>query len=209
MIVDSYLDLYKCGALNNSKKNYMPGRCVGTLVAGKQELYDWVHENPMIWISGIDEAADPILIGKNDNFMAINSIMEFDLGGQVISESTGYTPYSGMGGQADFMQGSWLSKGGKGFLCMNSTYTDKNGKLHSKIVPTVNGWVGVTRWDVQYLVTEYGCVFMKAKTIRERVQAVVSLAHPEFREWLVEEAVKNGFIRSAADVDLKSMRQTV
>jgi acyl-CoA hydrolase len=209
MIVEAYLELYKAGALNNSKKSYMPGRCVATLAAGSRDLYKWIDRNPSIWIFGIDDCADPYVIAQNDNFMAINSVLECDLAGQCMSDSMGYSPYSGTGGQADFIQGAWQSKGGKAFLCLNSTFTDKEGKLQSKIRPTIQGWVGVSRNDVQYLVTEYGCVFLKGSTIRERIQKVVSIAHPEFREWLVGEAVKHGFIRSASDVNLKGMRTVI
>lgn len=209
MIVDAYLDLYKSGALNNSKKTYMPGRSVGTLVAGSKELFKWVDKNPSVWIYGIDDCANPDIIAKNDNFMAVNSIMECDLSGQCISESSGILPYSGMGGQADFVEGAWKSKGGKAFLCMYSTYTDKEGKLHSKIKPVVNGWVGVTRNDVQYLVTEYGCVYLKGRSIGERVKLIISIAHPDFREELAYEAKRLGIINPDTDISLKNMRKTI
>lgn len=209
MIVDAYLELYNKGALNNSKKNFMPDRSIGTLIAGSKELFDWADKNPSICIYGIEECANPNIIAKNDNFMAINSIMECDLSGQCISESSGILPYSGMGGQADFVEGAWKSKGGKAFLCMYSTYTDKNGKLQSKIKPVVNGWVGITRNDVQYLVTEYGCVFLKGRSMSERVKLIVSIAHPDFREELVEEAKKLGIINSTRDMDLKTLRKNI
>ena len=199
MIVDAYLELYKSGALNNSKKTYQPGRNVGTLVAGSKELFEWVNNNPSIWICGIEECANPEIIAKHDNFMSINSIMECDLSGQCISESSGILPYSGIGGQADFVEGAWKSKGGKSFLCMYSTYTDKEGKEHSKIKPAVNGWVGITRNDVQYLVTEYGCVYLKGKSIRERVKLIISIAHPNFREELQNEAIRLGIVKPDTD----------
>jgi len=209
MIVEAYLDLYKCGAMNNSKKSYLPDRFVATLMAGSKELYQWADQNPSINIFGIDECANPNLIGLNDNFMAINSTLECDLSGQCISESVGIIPYSGLGGQADFVQGAWQSKGGKAFLCMYSSYTDKEGTLRSKISPVVNGWVSVTRNDVQYMATEYGCVFLKGKTMFERVKLITSIAHPDFREGLVYEAKKLGMIHSTTDINIKAMRKEI
>lgn len=209
MIVDAYLDLYKCGALNNSKKTYMSDRFVGTIIAGSKELFDWINNNPSVIINGIEECADPAIIARHDNFMAINSIMECDLSGQAISESSGIRPYSGMGGQADFHLGARLSNGGKSFLCLPSTYTDKNGKMHSKIKPVCNGWIGITRYDVMYIATEYGCVNLSGRTMHERVALMISIAHPDFREELLEEAVKLGIIGSANDINLKAMRQHI
>lgn len=209
MIVEAYLDLYKCGALNNSKKNYMPDRFVATLLAGSKELYQWVNLNPSICIYGIDECATPEIVARNDNFMSINSTMECDLSGQCISETKGVAPYSGMGGQADFVEGAWKSKGGKSFLCMYSSYADKEGKLQSKISPVVNGWISISRNDVQHIVTEYGCVYLKGKTMAERVQLMTSIAHPDFREWLVYEAKRLGMIQSVSDVNIKNMRKEI
>ncbi|MGX8701016.1 acetyl-CoA hydrolase/transferase family protein [Caproiciproducens sp.] len=209
MIVQAYLDLFKCGALNNSKKSYLPGRCVGTLVAGSKELYKWVDRNPGIWIYGINDCADPNIIALNDNFIAINCVLEADLAGQCVCDNIKYLQFSGTGGQADFIQGSWQSKGGKAILCLPSTYTDKQGKVHSKIVPTVTGWVGVARNDVQYLCTEYGIVFLKGCTMRERVAKIISIAHPDFREELLYEAKRMNLIHSLSDVDLKSMHRTI
>ncbi len=209
MIVDAYLDLYKSGALTNRKKTFMEDRMVGTIILGGKELYSFVHRNPGVEVHGIDFCANPSNIAKNDNFMAINAITECDLSGQCISDSMGIVPYSGLGGQADFVQGAWQSKGGKAFLALYSTYTDEGGQSQSKISPVVNGWVGITRWDVQYLVTEYGCVYLKGEGMRERVRKVVSIAHPDFREWLVAEARRLNLIQSSSDVNIKGMRQEI
>lgn len=209
MIVDAYLDLYKSGALTNRKKTFMEDKMVGSIVIGQPEIYDFVNQNPGVEVHGIDFCADPQNIAKNDNFMAINAITECDLGGQCISESIGFVPYSGIGGQADFVQGAWQSKGGKAFLALYSALTDKAGKQHSKISPVVNGWVGISRWDVQYLVTEYGCVYLKGAAMRERVQKMVSIAHPDFRDWLVAEAKRMNLIESTSDVNIKYMRKTI
>ena len=209
MIVQAYLDLFKCGALNNSKKSFMRGRCVGTMAAGTKELYKWVDHNPGVWIFGINDCADPNIIAQNDNFIAINCVLEADLAGQCVCDSIGYTPFSGTGGQADFIQGAWQSKGGKAILCLPSTYTDKEGKIHSKIVPAVQGWVGVCRNDVQYLCTEYGIVFLKGNTMRERVAKIISIAHPDFREELRYQAKQMNLIHSLSDVNLEGMRKTI
>ncbi len=209
MIVDAYLDLYKSGALTNRKKTFMEDKMVGSIVIGQPEIYDFVNQNPGVEVHGIDFCADPNNIAKNDNFMAINAITECDLAGQCISESIGIVPYSGIGGQADFVQGAWQSKGGKAFLALYSTLTDKAGEQHSKISPVVNGWVGISRWDVQYLATEYGCVYLKGAAMRERVQKMVSIAHPDFRDWLVSEAKRLNLIESTSDVNIKYMRKEI
>ncbi len=209
MIVDAYLDLYNAGALTNRKKTFIPHKMVGTIILGGKDLYKFVDHNPGVEVHGIDFCANPNQIALNDNLMAINAIMECDLGGQCISESMGIVPYSGMGGQQDFVQGAWQSKGGKAFLCLYSTFTDKKGVEHSKISPVVNGWVAINRWDVQYLVTEYGCVYLKGCGMRERVQKIVSIAHPDFREWLVSEAKRLNMIDSRSDINLNKMRKTI
>lgn len=209
MIVDAYLDLYKAGALTNRKKTFMEDKMIGSIVIGQPDLYEFVNQNPGVEVHGIDFSADPNNIAKNDNFMAINAITECDLGGQCISESMGLVPYSGIGGQADFVQGAWQSKGGKAFLALYSAFTDKTGKNHSKISPVVNGWVGISRWDVQYLVTEYGCVYLKGASMRERVQRMVSIAHPDFRDWLVSEAKRLNMIASTTDINIKHMRKSI
>ena len=139
-------------------------------------------------IHGISFCADPSVIARHDNFIAINAITECDLSGQCISESMGIKPYSGMGGQADFVQGAWQSKGGKAFLALYSSFTDKKGELHSKISPLVSGFVGISRWDVQYLVTEYGKVNLKARSVWGRAEGLIGIAHPDFREDLVKSA---------------------
>lgn len=207
MIVDAYLQLYKSGALTNRKKNFMPDKMIGSLVFGSKELYEFVDHNPAVEIHGIDFAVNPNIAAQNDNLIAINSIMECDLSGQCISESVGTVPYTGMGGQQDFVQAAWQSKGGKSFLTMYSTYTDKNGVEHSKISPLVNGWISINRWDVQHIATEYGCVNLKGASMRERVEKIVSIAHPGFREWLVFEAKKLNLIDSTSDINIKHMRR--
>ncbi|CFX52575.1 Acetyl-CoA hydrolase/transferase [Syntrophomonas zehnderi OL-4] len=209
MIVDAYLDLYKAGALTNRKKTFMPDKSVGTIVIGSKELYEFADQNPGVEVHGIDFCANPDIIARHDNFIAINAITECDLAGQCISESIGIVPYSGIGGQADFVQGAWKSKGGKAFLAMYSTFEDKSGQMNSRISPVANGWIAISRWDVQYLATEYGCVYLKGKGMRERVKNVVSIAHPDFREKLVYEAKRLNLIESKYDIDIKKMRKEI
>ncbi|MGS0765328.1 acetyl-CoA hydrolase/transferase family protein [Syntrophomonas curvata] len=209
MIVDAYLELYKAGVLTNRRKTFMPHKTIGTIIWGSKELHGFCHNNPGVEIHGIDFCANPNIIALHDDFIAVNSIMECDLAGQCVSESMGIVPYSGMGGQADFVQGAWQSKGGKAFLCLYSTFTDKEGTEHSKIAPVVNGWVGISRWDVQYLVTEYGCAYIKGTGMRERVRNIVGIAHPDFREWLVAEAKRLNLIDSRSDINIKKMRKIV
>lgn len=209
MLVDAYLDLYNAGALTNRKKTFIPHKSIGTIVLGGKDLYRFVDNNPGVEVHGIDFCANPNNIALNDNFMAINAIVECDLSGQSLCDSVGIAPYSGMGGQQDFVQGAWQSKGGKAFLCQYSTFTDSKGAEHSKISPVVNGWVAVNRWDVQYLATEYGCVYLKGCGMRERVKKVVSIAHPDFRDWLVSEAKRLNMIDSSSDVNIKKMRKEI
>lgn len=205
MIVEAYLDLFNCGALNNSKKSFMPHRCVGTLCAGSKELYKWIDRNPGVWIMGINDCADPNIIAQNDNFIAINSVLKVDLSGQCTIDNTNYIQMSGTGGQADFVQGAWQSKGGKAILCLPSTYTDKQGEVHSRIMPVVDGWVGCSRNDVQYVATEYGIIFLKGTTLSERVEKIIGIAHPDFREELLYQAKERGFISSIHLINLQKM----
>lgn len=194
MICDAMMDLYYKGVITSKKKTFMPGKWVATFVLGTQALYDFVAENPMIEMHPTDFVNNPRIACQNDKLMSINTIMEVDLGGQCISESIGFSPYSGLGGQEDFLQASWYSNGGKGFLATYSTYTDKDGQLHSKIVPTVNGFVSISRWNTQYVVSEYGIAYLKGKTMKDRVKEMINIAHPDFRDWLLSEAKRLKFV---------------
>ncbi len=193
IICDAMLDLYNKGVITSKKKTFMPNKWICTFIVGSQDLYDFVADNPLVESHPTDWVNDPRVIGLNDNLMSINSVLEIDLAGQCISESIGYSPYTGIGGQEDFVTGAWYSKGGKSFLTTYSTYRDKEGNLQSKIVPTVNGFVGISRWNSQYLVTEYGIAYIKGKTMSDRVKAVINIAHPDFRDWLLSEAKRMRF----------------
>lgn len=188
MICDSMMELYYKGVITSKKKNYLPDKWIGAFALGSQELYDFVAENPLIEMWGADMVTNPIIAGKNDDLMSINTTLEVDLSGQCASDSIAFKQYSGIGGQADFVVAAWYSKGGKSFIATYSTYTDKNGQLKSKIVPTLNSFASVTRLDIQYVVTEYGIAYLKNIPIGERTRELIRLAHPDFRDWLTFEA---------------------
>lgn len=194
MICDAMMDLYYEGVITSRKKSFMPGKWVATFALGTQKLYDFVAENPMIEMHPTDFVNNPRVACQNDLMMSINTVMEVDLGGQCISESIGTSPYSGLGGQEDFLQASWYSRGGKAFLATYSTYTDRDGQMRSKIVPLANGFVSISRWNVQYVVTEYGIAYLKGKTMKDRVKEIINIAHPDFRDWLGSEARRLKFI---------------
>ncbi|MGE5396427.1 MAG: acetyl-CoA hydrolase/transferase family protein [Chitinophagales bacterium] len=190
MLCDSMLDLYKKGVITCKAKNYMPLKWVGSFALGSKELYNFMNENPMVEMHSSKYVNDPYVIGLNDNVVAINSTLEVDLTGQCASEAVGTMQYSGTGGQSDFVEGAWRSKGGKAFLALYSTYTDKSGEVKSKIVPTLTpgSMVTTTRNDVQYVVTEYGIAYLKGQNMRKRLEELINIAHPDYRDWLRSEA---------------------
>ena len=196
MLTDSMVDLYESGVIACSKKNFMPYKWIGSFALGTRKLYDFIHENPLVEMYSTKFVNDPYIIGKNDNMISVNGTMEVDLSGQCASESIGFTQYTGTGGQLDFVQGTWRSKGGKSFLTLYSTYTDKDGEVKSKIVPNLsNGmFITVSRTEVQYVVTEYGVANLKGQNLRTRVKELISIAHPDFRPWLEWQARKMNFI---------------
>jgi len=196
MLTDSMVDLYEAGVITCSKKNFMPYKWIGSFALGTRKLYDFIHENPLVEMYSTKFVNDPYIIGKNDNMISLNGTMEVDLSGQCASESIGFTQYTGTGGQLDFVQGTWRSKGGKSFLTLYSTYTDKDGEVKSKIVPNLsNGmFITVSRTEVQYVVTEYGVANLKGQNLRTRVKELISIAHPDFRPWLEWQARKMNFI---------------
>ncbi len=196
MLVDSTVDLYEAGAITCAKKNFNPYRWIATFVLGSQKLYDFVDDNPMVEMLSASYVNDPMIIAKNDRMVSVNSTLEVDLSGQCNSESIGYRQYSGTGGQLDFVQGAYRSRGGKSFLTLYSTYTDKEGNLKSRIVPRLSDGATVTvpRTDVQYVVSEYGIAYLKGKHVRQRVEEIINIAHPDFRDYLRFEARKMNFI---------------
>ena len=197
MFTETMIDLIECGAVDNTQKGFNDGYCICAFTVGSQRLYDYINNNPTVQFKSSTYANDPYTIGRNNKFVSINATLEMDLTGQCASESTGVRQFSGSGGQAETIQGSQMSPGGKSIVAMHSTYVakDENGKevLRSKIVPFLTPGAAVTtsRNDVDYVVTEYGIAWLRAKTIEERVQELVKIAHPDFRQWLLEEAEKN------------------
>jgi butyryl-CoA:acetate CoA-transferase len=192
MYVDAFVDIYNAGKLNGSKKSIDRFRQTYAFGAGTKKLYDYINNNPELMNAPVDYTNDVRIISSIDNFMSINNCVEVDLFGQVNSESAGTKHISGAGGQLDFVLGAYLSKGGKSFICCSSTYKNKNGELKSRILPTLTegSIVTDTRANVQYLVTEYGKVNLKGLSTWQRCEAIISIAHPNFRDELIKDAEK-------------------
>jgi len=192
MLVDSFVDMVEAGRISGRKKQIDPGRIVYTFAGGTQKLYDFIDDNPQVAGYPVDYTNDRIIASQNDNLVSINNALEIDLSGQVCSETVGPRMISGSGGQLDFVDAAYNSKGGRSYICMSSTYTDPEGKMHSRINPllTTGAVVTDTRPTIQYVVTEYGMVNLKGQTTWQRAEALISLAHPDFREELIREAQK-------------------
>ena len=197
MFTETMVDLIECGAVDNSQKGFMNGFSVCSFTMGSQRLYDFVHNNPSVLFKSSTFSNDPYTIARNNKFVSVNASLEIDLTGQCASETVGNLQWSGTGGQSETVQGAQMSPGGKSIIAMHSTYsaTDADGKevLHSKIVPFLARGAAVTtsRNDTDYVVTEYGIAWLRGLNIRERVEALVKIAHPDFRDWLREEAERN------------------
>lgn len=192
MYVDAFVDIAKAGKINGSKKNIDRFRQTYAFGAGTQKLYDYIHDNPQCMSAPVDYTNDIRSISAIDNFMSINNAVDVDLFGQVSSESSGIKHISGAGGQLDFVLGAYLSNGGKSFICCSSTFMTRDGEMKSRIVPTLQpgSVVTDTRANIHYLVTEYGKVNLKGLSTWEKCDAIISVAHPDFRDELIEEAEK-------------------
>lgn len=197
MFTETMVDLIECGAVDNSQKGLLNGYSVCSFTMGSQRLYDFINNNPSVLFKSCTFTNDPYTIGKNNKFVSINATLEIDLTGQCASETVGHTQWSGTGGQSETVQGAQMSHEGKSIIAMHSTYTtkDENGKnvLHSKIVPFLAQGAAVTtsRNDTDYVVTEYGIAWLRALNVRQRVEELIKIAHPSFRDWLRSEAEKN------------------
>jgi len=189
MIGDGIMSLVESGAVTNKRKNYLPGKMVATFALGSQKLYRFMDRNPGLEMHPVDFTNDPYLAGQNDNLVAINATLQIDLLGQCGSESLGPTPYSGTGGQSDFVRAANRSRGGKAFIVLPSTAKDDS---ISRIVPTLTPGthMSTSKNDINYVVSEFGVAQLRGKSAKQRAQELINIAHPNFREELREAARK-------------------
>lgn len=199
MYVDAFVDIAKAGKINGSKKSIDRYRQAYAFGCGTKKMYDYIDENPELLSAPVSYTNDIRSISALDNFISINNCVDIDLFGQISSESSGTKQISGAGGQLDFVLGAYLSNGGKSFICCSSTFTDKKGKMHSRIRPTLtNGSIVTdTRPNTHYVVTEHGMVNLKGMSAWQRAEALISVAHPDFRDELIAEAEKMNIWRKS------------
>jgi acyl-CoA hydrolase/GNAT superfamily N-acetyltransferase len=193
LLSDGMVKLMQKGVVNNSQKSIHRDKTVATFCMGSKDTYEYLDDNPQIELHPVEYTNNPLIIARNKKMTAINTALEVDLTGQVTAESLGFTFYSGIGGHADFMRGATLSEGGKTIIALPST---AQGGNVSRIVPFLQKGAGVTlnRGDVHYIVTEYGIAYLHGKNIRERALSLISIAHPKFRPWLLDEAKEYNLI---------------
>ncbi|VUT23551.1 MAG: butyryl-CoA:acetate CoA-transferase domain-containing protein [Candidatus Methanolliviera sp. GoM_oil] len=199
MFTDSMADLIEEGVVTGKKKSLNPGKAVHCFAAGSRRMYDFMDHNISLAGFPVDYTNDPYIISQNEKQVAINSAIVVDLTGQVCSETAGYRHISGTGGQLDFTLGAYMSKGGKAFTCLHSTYKTKDGKMESRIVPCLKYGDAVTvpRSITSYVATEYGVVNLKGRSCGERAKLLISIAHPDFRDELEREAEEKNIIPKA------------
>jgi butyryl-CoA:acetate CoA-transferase len=199
MLVDAYVDMFEAGRLTNAKKNIDPGKMVYTFAVGSQKLYDFIDNNPRCAMYPVNYTNDPAVASRNDKLVSINNAIEVDLYGQVCAESVGTRIISGTGGQLDFVLAGYQSKGGKSFVCLPSCNIDGQGNIDSRIVPVLKTGAIVTdpRSVAQYIVTEYGKFNLKGKTVWQRAEGLINLAHPQVRDELVKKAEEQGIWRKS------------
>lgn len=200
MVSDGVIELIEKGVINGRRKKVHPGKVLLGFVLGTKRLFDFIHENPAFEFQRTEYVNDPFLISQNDRMVAINSAIEVDLTGQVCSDSIGAKPYSGVGGQVDFVRGAARSRGGKPIIALPSTAC---GGRVSRITPFLKQGAGVvtSRADVHYVVTEYGAAYLHGKSLRRRAEALIGIAHPAFREELSEAAAREGWIEERIMVE--------
>jgi len=189
MVSDGIMEAIELGVITGAKKTLHTGKVVATFILGSTELYNFSHNNPLFEMHPVDYSNDPFVVAQNDKMVAINSAIEVDLTGQVCSDSIGYKIYSGFGGQVDFIRGAARSKGGKPIIALPST--TKNDTI-SKITSHLLEGAGVvtSRGDVHYVVTEFGVAYLHGKSLRRRAEALINIAHPNFRDELTSFAKK-------------------
>ena len=193
MIGDGIMTLVEAGAVTNKRKNYLPGKMIATFGLGSKKLYSFMDRNPGLEMHPVDFTNDPYLAGQNDKLCAINATLQIDMLGQCGSESLGPYPYSGTGGQSDFVRAANRSKGGKAFIVVPSTAKDDS---ISRIVPVLSPGthVSTSKNDINYVVTEYGVAQLRGKSAKQRALELIAIAHPKFRAELKEEAQKMGIL---------------
>ena len=189
MFSDGVIDLIQAGVINNERKTIHPHKVISGFVLGTKRLFDFIHDNPIFEFHPTHYANDPFIIAQNDRMVAINSAIEVDITGQVCADSMGEVLYSGIGGQVDFIRGAAHSKGGLPIIALPATA--KSGRI-SRIVPMLQPGAGVvtSRGDVHYVATEFGVAYLHGKTLRQRAEALIAIAHPDFRDELTEAARK-------------------
>lgn len=193
MYVDAFVDLSLAGKITGNRKAIDRGRQVYSFAAGTQKLYDFIDDNPECVAAPVDYVNDIRTVAQLDNFVSINNAVDIDLFGQINAESAGTKAISGAGGQLDFVMGAYHAKGGKSFICLSSTFVNKKtGEVASRIRPTLaaGSIVTDTRANAMYVVTEFGCVNLKGLSGWQRAEALISIAHPDFRDGLIAQAQK-------------------
>jgi 4-hydroxybutyrate CoA-transferase len=193
MFSDEIIDLIELGVVNNERKTIHPHKVIAGFVLGTRKLFDFIHNNPIFEFHPTRYTNDPFVIAQNDRMVSINSALEVDLTGQVCADSIGNLPFSGIGGQVDFIRGAARSKGGVPVIALSST---AKSDTISRIVPTLKPGAGVvtSRGDVHYVITEYGVAYLHGKNLRQRAEGLISIAHPSFRDSLCESARALGYL---------------
>lgn len=186
---DAYYELHRAGKLTNRRKSLQRGKGVTGIVFGSKQLYEWADQNPGLAVEPLEYVNAPETIAQIDNMISINNCIAVDLYGQVCAESAGLRHISGTGGQLDYLTGASMSRGGKAFICMTSSFVDKERIRQSRIVPHFNGDIVTDpRSQAYYIVTEFGAVNLAGRSTWERAERLISIAHPDFREKLIDAA---------------------
>ena len=193
MLGDGILSLVECGAVDCSQKTFMPGKIIGTFALGSKKLYQFIDRNPMVEMHPSDFTNDPYSAGQNNKLAAINATLQVDLLGQCGSESLAHLPYSGTGGQSDFVRAANRSEGGKAFIVVPSTAkNDTISRIAATLSPGTH--VSTSKNDINYVVTEFGVAQLRGKSVKQRAREMISIAHPDFRAELTQAAKKMGYL---------------